>query len=401
MNNQTKKKTSKSPRLPLNFTEKIPKLKIREGWREVRLGEIAKVVMGQSPKSETYNKLGIGLPFYQGVVDFGDRFITPRVYCSAPHKVIESGDILLSVRAPVGKVNFTKEKCSIGRGNAGLRMKNGLQNFLFYLLKFSENCFHSSSSGSVFSSINKSNIENLEVLIPSPPEQKAIAEVLSSLDDKIDLLHRQNKTLEDMAQTLFRKWFVENIDEGWEIGLIPDEFAFTMGQSPPGNSYNEEAAGIPMFQGNADFGFRFPQNRVYTTEPKRFAEKFDTLISVRAPVGEQNMAKGKCCIGRGVSSFNYKHNPNCYTYTYFKLQSLMGKIKQFNNEGTIFGSISKTDFQKMEIVLPPKKLVKQFEREAKPINDKVIGNCTQMDTLENLRDILLPKLISGKIRVTY
>ena len=148
-----------------------------------------------------------------------------------------------------------------------------------------------------------------------------------------------------------------------------------------------------------DFGFRFPQNRVYTTESKRFAEKFDTLISVRAPVGEQNMAKRKYCIGRGVASFSYKHNPNCYTYTYFKLQSLMGKIKQFNNEGTIFGSISKTDFQKMEIVLPPKKLVKQFEHEAKPINDKVIGNCTQMDTLENLRDTLMPKFMSRKARV--
>ena len=164
--------------------------------------------MGQSPKSETYNKNGKGLPFYQGIVDFGDRFTTPRVYCSNPKKVIEAGDVLLSVRAPVGQVNFTKQKCSIGRGNAGLIMKNGMQNFLFYLLQFSENQFHSNSSGSVFSSINKSNIEGLKVSLPPLPEQKAIAEVLSSLDDKIDLLHRQNKTLENIAQTLFRQWFV-------------------------------------------------------------------------------------------------------------------------------------------------------------------------------------------------
>lgn len=78
--------------------------------------------------------------------------------------------------------------------------------------------------------------------------------------------------------------------------------------------------GIPMYQGNADFGFRFPTNRVFTTDPKRFAEKYDTLISVRAPVGEQNMANEKCCIGRGVASFSYKTNKSYYSYTFYKLR---------------------------------------------------------------------------------
>ena len=236
--------------------------------------------------------------------------------------------------------------------------------------------------------------------LPPLPEQKAIAEVLSSLDDKIDLLHRQNKTLEDMAQALFRKWFVEDVDEGWETGVIPDEFDFTMGQSPPGDSYNEEGIGTPMFQGNADFGFRFPQNRVYTTEPKRFAEKFDTLVSVRAPVGEQNMARAKCCIGRGVASFRYKYDTNYYTYTYFKIRSMIDEIKQFNRGGTVFGSIGKTDFQQMEMILPPQELIKQFDHEAKPMNDKIIENCTQIQTLESLRDTLLPKFMSGDARMS-
>jgi type I restriction enzyme S subunit len=105
-------------------------------------------------------------------------------------------------------------------------------------------------------------VRNHKFLLPPLPEQKAIASVLSSLDDKIDLLHRQNKTLEAMAETLFRQWFVEpckdGLPEGWEEGKIPDEFAFTMGQSPVGTSFNEVKIGIPMFQGNADFGFRFP-----------------------------------------------------------------------------------------------------------------------------------------------
>ena len=128
--------------IPEKFKENIRKKYVvlqekqeLEGWREVKLGDVVEVTMGQSPKSETYNESGIGLPFYQGVVDFGDRFVSARVYCSAPQKVIETGDILLSVRAPVGEVNFTKEKCSIGRGNAGLRMKNGCPRISFLPVK--------------------------------------------------------------------------------------------------------------------------------------------------------------------------------------------------------------------------------------------------------------------------
>ena len=188
--------------------------------------------------------------------------------------------------------------------------------------------------------------------------------------------------------------------EGWREGKLPDEFIFTMGQSPVGTSFNEEGIGTPMFQGNADFGFRFPSERVYTTEPTRFAEPLDTLVSVRAPVGEQNMALVKCCIGRGVAAFRYKADNNYYTYTYFKIRSLMTEIKQFNDEGTVFGSIGKSDFEALDIIIPPQALIKEFEQTAKPLNDKVIENCKQIYILEKLRDSLLPKLMRGEVRVT-
>ncbi len=234
---------------------------------------------------------------------------------------------------------------------------------------------------------------------PKIDEQRTIASVLSSLDDKIDLLHRQNQTLEQMAETLFRQWFVEEADEDWKEGVLGDEFDFTMGQSPPGSSFNEDGIGTPMYQGNRDFGFRFPENRVFTTEPKRFAKKYDTFISVRAPVGEQNMAKEKCCIGRGVAAFRFKKNPAYYTYTFFKMKSLMDEIKQFNETGTVFGSISKNDFQEMEVIIPPIDKVESFQNEVKPIDDKIITNCTQIRTLTTLRDTLLPKLMSGEVWV--
>ncbi len=259
-----------------------------------------------------------------------------------------------------------------------LREREDISNkhFLYYLTISSEIrdiAILSMTGSSGRQRVQTDVVKEHELFVPPLPEQKSIAEVLSSLDDKIDLLHRQNKTLEQMAETLFRQWFVEEAGEDWgEKGVLPEEFDFTMGQSPPGGSFNETGVGMPMFQGNADFGFRFPTERVFTTEQKRLAKLFDTLISVRAPVGAQNMSEKECCIGRGVAAFRYKDNHEFYTYTYFKLRSLMEKIKKFNDEGTVFGSISKGDFQQMEIVIPSKNLVRRFESEAKPINDKVI-----------------------------
>ncbi len=277
------------------------------------------------------------------------------------------------------------------------------KDFLFYFFANQEfvDFTYSSSSGTRMPRADWKFVGESKWNFPDPTEQKAIAEVLSSLDDKIDLLHRQNKTLEEMAETLFRQWFVEEAKEDWEVGVIPNEFDFLMGQSPKGTSFNENGIGMPMYQGNADFGFRFPNRRIYTTESKRLAQKFDTLVSVRAPVGEQNMALEKCCIGRGVARFRYKSNPEFYTYTYFKFKYLMNEIKQFNNEGTVFGSISKSDFEKFEITIPNQEVVEKFQNEVKPIDDKVIDNTIQIRTLEKLRDTLLPKLMSGEVRISY
>lgn len=284
-----------------------------------------------------------------------------------------------------------------------IRKEDIVPDFIYWLMRTDhyQGFVVGSASGSSVMHTSPSRIREYEFLRPQPDEQKAIASVLSSLDYKIDLLHRQNKTLEAMAETLFRQWFVEEAQENWEEGELSNEFDFTMGQSPSGNSFNEEGLGIPMFQGNADFGFRFPNVRIYTTAPTRFAEPFDTLISVRAPVGAQNMAHTRCCIGRGLAAFRHKSNSSFYTYTYFKLRSMLADIKQFDNEGTVFGSISKSDFQRLKTTIPPLELVSAFETQARPFNEKVIQNCNQVKTLEKLRDTLLPKLMSGEVRVAY
>ena len=255
------------------------------------------------------------------------------------------------------------------------------------------------SSITTRASLNNSMLAELPLLLPNYEEQVRIATILKCLDDKIDLLHRENTTLEAMAETLFRQWFIEEAKEDWEEGKLGDEFEFIMGQSPSGESFNEEGAGIPMYQGNADFGFRFPTKRIFTTQPTKFAEINDTLISVRAPVGAQNMATEKCCIGRGVAAFRYKHNHDFYSYTYYKLKSLLEEIKQYNDNGTVFGSISKSDFENIDIVIPDINTIQHFQEQVKPIDDKIINNNKQIQTLIQQRDSLLPKLMSGEVKI--
>ena len=361
---------------------------------------------------------GAGIPMINMKEIFGYDVITdntPMERVPVTDKEIESSsleedDLLFArqslVESGAGKISiFTGKNPTVFESHlirCRIDKKKACPKFIYYLFKSPigigtvSTIVHQVAAAG----IKGSDLQELEFKFPQLTEQKAIASVLNSLDGKIDLLHRQNKTLENMAETIFRQWFIEEAQEYWRTGNLPEEFEFIMGQSPPGSSFNENGVGVPMFQGNADFGFRFPNERVYTTDPTRFAKKFDTLISVRAPVGAQNMALDDCCIGRGVAAFRYKLIKDGYTYAYFKLRSLMVEIKKFDDEGTVFGSISKSDFESLEVVIPPLSLVEDFEKTAKPINDKIIQNCFQIKTLEKLRDTLLPKLMSGEVRVT-
>ena len=356
-------------------------------WKECLLSKVAKFGNGKrKPKSEG------DIPIFGGNGILG--------YSSESNYDCET-IIIGRVGAYCGSVYYQNKPVWVSDNALAAKPKEGNNTkFLYYFLKNMD--LNQFAGGSSHPLVTQTLLNSLDIKISNDEkEQKAIASVLSSLDDKIDLLHRQNKTLEAMAETLFRQWFVKEADEGWEEGKIPDEFDCVMGASPPGESYNENGDGVPMYQGNADFEFRFPKRRVFTTDPKRFAEQFDTLISVRAPVGAQNMADERCCIGRGVAAFRYKRNNDYYTYTYFKMKSLMKEIKQFNQTGTVFGSISKADFKDLAIVIPLVEFVDAFQKDIKPIDDKVIVNCMQIRTLEKLRDTLLPKLMSGDVEVGH
>lgn len=260
--------------------------------------------------------------------------------------------------------------------------------------------------------------------------QKAIARVLGSLDDKIELNRQINEKLEAIAQALFKSWFIDfdpvrakaegrdtglpehisslfpssfvdselgPIPEGWVIGHLGDVSQVIMGQSPPGSTYNEEKIGLPLYQGSTDFGFRYPNRRMYCSEPKRVAQRGSTLISVRAPVGDVNMASEECCIGRGVAEIKGLHSLD--SFIYYLVSSLKAQFSIYEAEGTVFGSINKHSLEHLRIIRPASKIMEAFNFYTSCMDTRIGNNEQENQALSEIRDVLLPKLISGELPI--
>lgn len=189
-----------------------------------------------------------------------------------------------------------------------------------------------------------------------------------------------------------------NPNPNWVDGSLRDIADITMGQSPNGSSYNANGIGTIFFQGRAEFGFRFPTIRLYTTEPKRMACANDTLMSVRAPVGDLNVAHTDCCIGRGLAAIHSKTNHQSFVlYTMF---SLKRQLDVFNGEGTVFGSINRNSLNEIPILIPDVDTIEEFEKTVAPMDAAIHNNCDEISRLQSIRDALLPRLMSGEIDVS-
>ena len=176
-----------------------------QSWQKKKLGEIADIIMGQSPKSEYYNKEHQGLPFHQGVGSYGNRFVIDEVYSTSLTRVAEPNSVLFSVRAPVGRLNITKNRIVIGRGIAAINHKQGYQSYLFYLLKerfFKDNMI---GNGSIFASISKDELHNLSFLVPSEHLIKRFDNIASRYDKSIMSIDNQIRNLSEARDRLLPK----------------------------------------------------------------------------------------------------------------------------------------------------------------------------------------------------
>ncbi len=345
------------------------------------------------PKQEDFAPTGDCLFLNTGNVttmgfSFNERgFITKEKDAVLRKGKLQRHDVVLTTRGTVGNVAFFDESVRFDhvRINSGMVLLRADQSKLWprFLYQFVRSQLFKEqvtalTTGSAQPQLPIRDIRRVEIPLPPLAEQKAIAAVLGALDDKIELNRRMNATLEAMARALFQSWFVdfdpvrakldarppvgldpataalfpEHLDEstlghipkGWKAGTVIEVFHLTMGQSPPGDTYNQEGRGLPFYQGRTDFGFRFPTRRIYCSAPTRYAKPGDTLVSVRAPVGDINMANEECCIGRGVAAV--RHKSGATSFTYHSMANLHPDFARFEAEGTVFGSINKNSFEK-------------------------------------------------------
>lgn len=192
--------------------------------------------------------------------------------------------------------------------------------------------------------------------------------------------------------------FVDNCSPDWIEGTLSVIAEITMGQSPKGDTYNEDGVGTVFYQGRAEFGFRFPTRRLFTTDPKRMAQENDVIMSVRAPVGDLNIANESCCIGRGLGAIHSKDGHQSFVlYTMFALRQ---QLDVFNGEGTVFGSINRDSLNSMPIIVPNKAEMDVFEEIVAPMDAAIRNNYDEICRLQAIRDTLLPKLMSGELDVS-
>lgn len=331
-------------------------------------------------------------------------------------KMIRKDDFLFSeIRPANGRyalVDFDAEKYVVSTKLMVLRCNENIDvNFFRLFLTAKDTLDHlqmiAEDRSGTFPQITFDHIRTLDISLPKLlSEQKAIASVLSSLDDKIDLLHRQNKTLEAMAETLFRQWFVEEAREDWEEKSLLDVIQLIGGGTPKTSIPEYWDGDIPWLTGGdiasnhksfVNHSAKSITELGLNKSSAKLFPQYATVISARGTVGKY------CMLAKPMafSQSNYGILPNipgCFLFTYLIVSHLVDEL-QSSAYGSVFDTITTNTFKEINFSLPGENDIQQFEQNISPYFDKILLNTNQIHTLEKLRDTLLPKLMSGEVRV--
>ncbi|HNX77873.1 MAG TPA: restriction endonuclease subunit S [Candidatus Rifleibacterium sp.] len=399
------------------------------------IGEIAEIFDGPHA---TPTKIDSG-PFFLSIssLEKGRLDLTKSAFLSeddfkrwTKRVTPQQGDILFSYETRLGEAAIMPRgiRACLGRRMGLLRPKQGkvIPEYLLYAYlspAFQQTIISNTIRGATVDRIALNELPNFEIRIPPISEQKKLVRPLLAIDQKIEINNKINVELEEMIKTIYDYWFVQfdfpdengkpykssggkmawneaikrDIPADWTDGVLSSIAKITMGQSPPGESYNEKGNGLPFFQGCTDFGVRFPDVRQYTYMPSRIANPGDILLSVRAPVGSLNIANEKCCIGRGLAAL--KSNNGYTSYLWGILRHLARVFERRNVDGTTFGAITKDDLFSLAVIKPSEQVLKRFQSATKPAYE--MQNKIEFENREliALRDWLLPMLMNGQVKV--
>ncbi len=384
----------------------IQQSSVPDGWREVKLGDVCEIIGGGTPSTKIAEYWNGDIPwitpkdlsnYAERYISNGERSISSEGLRNSSARIIPKGSVLLTTRAPVGYLAIAGTEVSTNQGFRSLLPKLTEANniFLFYLLKDNVNYLKANSEGSTFGELAGSTLKSLYFSLPPLPEQKAIAEVLSSLDDKIDLLHRQNTTLENMAQTLFRKWFAEDADDDWEERRIGEVTEFMKGRKPKQAEKIMFTNSLPQILIETfDTGKQLYSDR----DRMIIANEYDILMvmdgasSGRTEIGFRGIVGSTIGLYKPLENFNYPF----FVFSFLKTHEQY--IKE-NTTGSAIPHVDKALVSSLRLKFPSMKKVGDFDSMAEEYFTKKRANMKQIRTLENLRNLLLPKLMSGKVRM--
>ena len=342
----------------------------------LRLKDVCDINMGQSPTSDSYNDDGDGVPFFQGNADFGDRYPVTRKWCNAPTKMAQPGDILISVRAPIGAINYAKEECCIGRGLAAVTPDRDKvsPDFVFWFLKGKKEELNSKGTGSTFKAISRKVLE--EILVPNVDlkEQSKCAEILEKIYFVQKSQKQELKYLDDLIKARFVEMFGDPTTnlKGWDEIALSKKLNVIGGYAFRSNQF-DEISGIPILRiGNINAGFFKPINLVYWKEDdnlQRYAVyPGDLVMSLTGTVGKDDY--GNVCILGNDYEMYYLNQRNAkleikegldkyYLSNLLKFEQIRKRLTGISR-GVRQANISNKDILNLVVPVPPIELQKQF-----------------------------------------
>ncbi len=329
------------------------------------------------------------------------------------------GDVLITTEAPLGEVAQlrTSERVALAQRVILLRGDPLTvdQSYFFYALRspFVQGELKARATGTTVLGIKQSELRLVKIPYHPLPIQRKTAAILSAYDDLIENNTRRIKILEEMAQTIYKEWFVKfrfpghekvkmvdselgKIQEGWVVKRLGGVCNIVMGQSPSSKFYNTNGEGLLFHQGVKDFGTRFPTHKTYCTVDKRVADEGDVLVSVRAPVGRINIANAKLIVGRGLAAL--RPESLLQSFLFYQLKNIFVDEDSMGG-GSIFNAVTKEDMSNIKFLVPNESLDRKFDELVGSLDKQIEILQSQIENLKNTRDLLLPGLISGVINV--
>lgn len=389
---------------------------ISNEWEKTKLGKLCDVIAGQSPQSKFYNKSKDGLPFYQGKKEFTNKYIgKSEIYTSNITKIALPNDILMSVRAPVGPINYAVEKCCIGRGLAAIRVKEGvLSDFIYYFL-LSKQDYITGHEGTTFNSISRNEIEDLNIIFPPMEKQKRIAAKLDDAFQKIEALENNTKenikNIEDLYNSYLNKIFTENTDD-WEEKIFDKVCNIYTGNSINANikkqkysnldnGYNYIATKDISFSNviNYENGIKIPKDE----DKFKIAPKNSILLCIEGGSAGRKIGilKEDVCFVNKLCAFVIKYKYLNYMFVYYYLQSPKFKQIFYDNKTGLIGGVSLNKLKKLTIAFPKieeqKKIVDKLDIFNNKIQTIKQNYQNKINLLDNLKKSILNKAFKGEV----